>query len=73
MILKDPGCPSLEGAGLIPAVVGDFGKLPDRSEPLRIFSTSISKQVKAFLIKLVGRVSKQQVDELRCFTTSFRL
>lgn len=51
------------GKGLTTAVFRYFGKMPDESESLTLFSTSISKQLKTLLKKLVGRVSKQQVDE----------
>ena len=59
--------------GLITAVFKDFRKLPDWRELLTNCSTSIFRQSKTFLNKLVGKASSQRVDGLSCVTASSRV
>ena len=47
-----------------------MGKVPDKSAVLTIFSTSVSREARAVLKKLVGNALKQHVDEFR-FVTIF--
>ena len=55
------------------AVFGDLGKVPDKSDVLTIFRTSVSREAKTVLKKLVAKVSKQNVDEFRFLSISSRV